>query len=113
MIRLPAYFLGFNSKSDGSAGLRFGTQELSADDFAELKRHQNDFGWLLFKPGEEVSINDLPEEELVEDKEKSPSKRLRASIFVLWKQQGEKGDFESYYRLCMKRFIEQVKTKLD
>ena len=113
MIKLPAYFTGFSSKSDGSAGLRFSTQEITAEDFAELKRDLNEFGYLLFKANEGIGVDDIPEEDAVEDKDKTPSKRLRASLFVLWKQDVGKGDFESYYRQCMEKFIEQVKTKLE
>ena len=50
MIKLPVYLTGFSSKSDGSASLRFNTQELTAEDFGELKRDLNAFGALVFRP---------------------------------------------------------------
>ncbi len=110
MIKLPAYFLGFNSKSDGSAGLRFGTQELSAEDFAELKRNQNAFGWLLFQ--ETVSEKDIPDEAPEEDG-KSTSERLRAVLFVFWKQKSIGGDFETWRRGQMEKYINAVKATLE
>ena len=111
MIKLPAYFLGFNSKSDGSAGLRFASQEITSEDFAELKRNLNNFGWLLFQENT-LSVSDLPKEPAEEDKDKSPSKRLRAVLFLNWKKKKE-GDFETYYRKMIEVFIDKVKEKLE
>lgn len=111
MIKLPAYLTGFSSKSDGSAGIRFSTQELSADDFSLLKQNLNEYGWLVFRPNE-YKEEDMPSED-AEDAEKTPSKRLRASLFVYWKQKGEHGDFEQFYRENMEKFINVVKDKLD
>lgn len=46
-------------------------------------------------------------------KAKSPSQRLRNTIFVLWKQKGERGDFESFYDSIMEQLIENIKDKLE
>lgn len=109
MIKLPAYFSGFRSKSDGSAGLSFNTQELSADDFAELKNNHNAFGWLLFAPqGIELEI---PKEKL-EDDSKSPSERLYSVLYVYWKQHVNEGDFDVWRKLKMEAIINQFKSKL-
>ena len=110
MIKLPVYLTGFSSKSDGSASLRFNTQELTAEDFGELKRDLNAFGALVFRPNE-VKIDDIPTED-VEDKQKTPSKRLRAVLFVLWKQKGS-GDFETFYKEKVEQLIGMIKEKLD
>lgn len=44
---------------------------------------------------------------------KTPSQRLRATIFVWWKQQNEPGDFEDFYRRRMETLIESVKSELQ
>jgi len=45
---------------------------------------------------------------------KSSSSRLRAVLFVLWKQRGEpENDFEIFYKLKMEIFIDIVKGKLE
>lgn len=88
MIKLPAYFLRFGSKSDGSASLSFATQELAPDEFGELQRNLNGFGYLIFKQNE-LKDEDIPTEE-AEDEEKTPSQRMRAVIFIRWKQAGRK-----------------------
>jgi len=111
MIKLPAYLTGFSSRSDGSAGIRFATQELSLEEFGQLKNSLNEFGYLLFKPSL-IQGEDIPTEN-VEDKSKTPSKRLRAVLFILYKQKGIKKDFEIYYRQQVDKIIEYVKTKLD
>ena len=51
--------------------------------------------------------------EAAEDKTKTPSKRLRATLYVLWQQTGEQGDFEVFYREKMEKLIDFVKNKLD
>lgn len=111
MITLPAYFTRFGSKSDGSASLGFSTQELSSDDFKAFKDDLNAFGTLVFRPNE-MNIDDMPMED-VEDKSKTPSKRLRAVIFLEWKQKEVKGDFEAYYREKMESIINVFKNRLE
>jgi len=111
MIKLPSYLTRFSSRSDGSAGISFTTQELSNEEFGALKDNLNKFGWLIFKEGD-VQDKDIPVEN-PEDKDKTPSKRLRAVLFVLWKQTGQSGDFEIYYREQVEKIIEHIKTKLD
>lgn len=111
MIKLPAYLTGFSSKSDGSASIRFATNELGAGDFAILKENLNDFGWLVFN-NNPIQPTDVPTE-LAEDKDKTPSKRLRATLYILWKQRGEQGDFEAFYRAQVEKVIEHIKSKLD
>lgn len=111
MIKIPAYLTGFNRKADRSCSVRFETQEITTEELLELDRHYGNFGWLVFSPNE-VRVEDIPKGE-AEDTNKTPSKRLRATLFILWKQRGSSGDFESFYRQQVEKFIEIVKTKLD
>lgn len=109
-MKLPAYFTGFSSKSDGSAGLRFATQEISAEQFADLKRNLNGFGWLQFQENQAIEV---PTEPAVEDKDKTPSKRLRSVLYILWKENKVEEDFETYYRKQVEKIIDHLKSKLD
>lgn len=111
MITLAGYLTGFSSKSDGSASVRFSTQELTAEQFADMSRHLNEYGFILFKENA-ITLEDMPTEDM-EDRTKTPSKRLRASLFVLWKQKECAGDFEAYYRDMMEKFISKTKEQLD
>ncbi len=45
-------------------------------------------------------------------KAKTPSQRLRASLYVLWEQRGSKGDFEEFYEDQMEKFIKRIKQEL-
>lgn len=110
MLTLESYLTGFSSRSDGSASLRFTTQELSSDEFKLLKDSLNAFGWLCFK---ENIIPEIPQEPAEEDKDKSPSKRLRAVLFIQWKQEKPFSDFESWYRKEMEIYIDKIKEKLE
>lgn len=111
MIQVPAILTGFATKVDGGASIRFNTNELSDTDVLELKRNQGKFGHVLFKENE-FTVDDLPKEQ-AEDKNKTPSKRLRAVIFIEWTQKGKHGNFEEFYRLKMEKIIEYLKSKLD
>lgn len=111
MLKFPAYFTGFRSKSDGSAGLTFATQELTSEDFAQLKTHHSAFGWLLFSEGN-LGITDIPSE-VVEEDGISPSERLRRVMFVYWKQKIHEGDFDLWRKQRIEKLIDQYKEKLD
>lgn len=110
MMRLPATFDRFSSRSDGSYGLSFSTQEATAADLAMLHSHNRLFGWLVFSENQ-VQAEEIPKESA--DEEKSPSKRLRATLFVLWTQQGSKGTFEQFYKDYMEKLIVFIKGKLE
>lgn len=110
MLKLPAYLTGFSSKTDGSAGIRISTQELQAQDFAELQAHLNTFGWFMFSEND-IQDEEIPDEDAEENKR--PSQRLRAVLYRLWEQAGKSGTFESFYRERMEKLIEHIKGKLD
>lgn len=110
MLKLPATFDAFSSRSDGSYGLRFSTQEATAANLGELHRHNRLFGWLMFDENE-IQASDVPKEQATDTK--TPSKRLRDVLFILYKQRGEAGDFEQFYRVQMEKVITHVKSKLE
>lgn len=108
-IKLPAYFQGYSSKADGSAGIRFSTQELAPDDFSEFAKNLNAFGWLVFAP-QDVEI-EIPKE-IIEDDRKSPSERLYSVLYVYWKQQNVDVPFDTWRIHYMEKLIESIKAKL-
>ncbi len=110
MLKLPSYLTGFSSKVDGSASIRFATQELSADDFSLLKQHLNQFGWLIFS--ENATESDIPKEN-PEEEGISPSERLRRRMYVFWKEKKIKEDFEQWRRKQLEILGEKYLEKLD
>jgi len=113
MLQLPVYFTGYNRRKDRSVSLRFETQELSTEQLGEIDAlvMEETFGNLLFKESA-FQQSDIPTED-AEDTSKTPSKRLRAVIFVLWQQTGKPGDFEVFYRSKMEELCTRIKAVLD
>jgi hypothetical protein len=90
------------------------TQELSPEDMATLfSLKQGGMGWFLFK-GSAITTEEIPDyDPATFDEIKSPSQRLRAVLFVYWKEiRKGQGDFEGFYRAQVERIIEQYKEKL-
>lgn len=113
-IRLPATINPPRLRKDGSASVSFDTRELTAEDIFTIMSLRHAEGWLVFAPNEEeIQIPETPAE--VEGK--SPGERLNAVLYVLYKQQTEKGKyvglFESFRKEKMEQLIEVIKKKLD
>lgn len=100
-------------KKDGSATLKFFTQEIADDQVVDILNmgRRDELGWLLWAPNKHQS-EDLPTEPATDDK-KTPAQRLRAVLFILWKQEGSRGDFEYFYRERMDKLTDMIKAKLD
>ncbi len=110
-FQAPAILTSLSYTKDGGVRLSFTTNELNDEDKLIVAHFFQKFGFLLFKSNE-FTLEDMPKED-AEDKTKTPSKRLRAVLFLMWKQTGEKGDFETYYRTQVEKVIEHLKAKLD
>lgn len=112
LISVPAQVMGMSPRADRSWKLTFETRELGGDEVALLANNFQGEGWLLFKPNGQISVEEVPEGN-ADSGTKSQSQRLRDVIYILYKQQGSKVDFETYYRTYLERLIEYVKTKLE
>lgn len=113
MIQIPAQVMGMNPRADRSWKIVFETRELSGEDVAELANNFQGEGWLVFKPNSMgVEVAEVPEG-TAEVGTKSQSQRLRSVMFLYWKQQGKKGDFDSFYRTQYEKLIDLYKEKLD
>lgn len=97
---------------DGGMRLRIETQELPDEQKLELLKCNNKFGHVLFKENS-FQQSDIPTED-VEDRTKTPSKRLRAVLYILHAQSGgKKENFENFYREKMEKIIDQIKNRLE
>lgn len=110
-IQVPAILTRISFLKDGGVSLGFSTNELSDEEKILLSKYYQKFGWLLFRENE-LTTEDIPTED-ADFEGKTPSKRLRAALFVYWKQKGKQEDFEDFYRGKMNEFVEHIKTKLD
>lgn len=99
---------------DGSLSITIGTPELSPLKVGEIYglRKKSCFVYFSSKQieGNEVKMVDSLDPEL---KSKTPSQRLRNSLYV-WHQQDPQGykDFDSFYKSKMELFIDNVKANL-
>jgi hypothetical protein len=110
IFTVPAILTRCSSMVDGGVSLGFHTKELTSEEKVKIMEFHNQAGYLLFKENE-IMDADIPVAD-AEIESKTPSQRLRGAMFVWWKQMGEKGDFEEFYRSKMNHIIEQVKGKL-
>lgn len=110
-IQTKAIITGLSSRKDGSLRLSMETPELSPDEkvaFMELQGINVDayFKPLDFEVGEIKEVKN-------EMETKTPSQRLRAVLFLLWRQEGEQGTYDEFYRVKMEKILDHIKSKLD
>lgn len=88
--------------SDRSVRVWLDLPELSPTELANV------FAWL--NNGTHTISTDIEDE----DNGKSPSQRLRNTLYVLWEQKHKEKypEFEVFYRAKMEKFIEAIKEKL-
>lgn len=99
-----------SSRPDGSVAFRVITGELRPSEAGAVLQYHGKACRVTILPHDSV-----PEEVVSVDTEregKSPSARLRAVLFVLWKHEGEQGDFEDFYRKRVNLLIDKIKAKL-
>jgi hypothetical protein len=111
-FQIEAILDGVTPLKDGGVSLRFHTNEISKADKVMLMDYYQSFGWLMFAANE-FQESDVPKAGAKPDIGQSPSQRLRAVLFIKWKQSGGNGDFEAFYKQQLERFIDAVKAALD
>ena len=113
IIHLPVLIDKLSTLKDGSVKVVLETRELPADEMSNLFGLRNQEAWCL------LSANQISESEVPKEKAdpvlstKTASQRMRNVIYILYKQGGMQGDFDSYYHSTMERIIEQLKDKIE
>jgi hypothetical protein len=110
-IKLPAVLDDYRERKDGSSRITFDSRELTEEEVLILRRFRNEEGWLMFSKNV-LDKEDIPEKDAEVDT-KTPAQRLRAVLFIRWKNLGEPETFKMYYDKTMESFINAVKDKLD
>ncbi len=109
-IDVDIIITGIRAKVDGSLGLTMSTPELIAEEKAEFMKLQGVRVRALLNP---LDMKDAPKYKINKEFEnKSPSLRLRSTLWRLWEQNGGRGDFDEFYRQKMEKFINAVKDNL-
>ena len=110
-FQIPATLEGTTPLKDGGMSLRFHTQELTDEEKLVIINLFQTFGYILFCANQ-FNDSDIPKDD-ASDNTKKPSQRLRAIMYVFWKQQGMKGEFEQFYNKKMEYIIGQFRDKLE
>lgn len=98
------------SRKDGSLGFSAETPELTVEEKIAFMNLQGQVLETIFKPLEDA------EDVITVDKDverKTQSQRMRSVIFLLWKKQGEQGEFSDYYHQQTEKIINKIKSMLD
>ena len=106
-----AVITSLRSKVDKSLGLTLSTPELSSKEKAEFMNLQGINIEATFKPLDDPTAEAFEIEKDLE--RKSQGQRIRAIIFILWKQEGEIGEFVDYYRDKTEKYINFLKEKIN
>lgn len=110
-ISTAAIIEGIRSKKDRSLGLSISTPELSTQEKAIFMELQGINVNLLITPTDEEN----PEEYKIDTDidTKSQSQRMRAVLFILYKQDPKGMEFADYYRQQTEKIIEYLKARID
>lgn len=110
IFQIPAELKGVSTLSDGGISLRFHTMEIKPEQKAALMEFAGKYGWMQFSDSE---IHEVPRE--TPNREvgtKTPSQRLRASLFVLWQDRYSDVPFDNWYSEQMDKIINKIKERL-
>lgn len=115
MITLSAILDNIRLRKDKTVSIVFASQELTDKDILRLLQYRDQFGWLVFKPDEQVKEDEIPQEDSGYEKGvKSTAQRLRSTAFVYFIESGgDKSDFSRWYEKYREGEIEKFKQKID
>ena len=112
MFQVQSTISGIKTLVDGSIRLTVDSQELNPEEMSQLFQINKKLGWFTFQEAPFEEIPDVPEVK-TEFNDKTPSQRLRNTIYVLWSQLGGKGSFDDFYKSQLESLINQYKEKLN
>lgn len=112
LIQIPATVEDFRPRKDRSWRITFESRELTGEQVKVLTDNFQGEGWLLFAPNADgIRPEDIPSES-ADAGVKTSSQRLRATIMVLWRETGSRGDPEAFYRNTMAKLQEYILSKI-
>lgn len=110
-IKSDVIITSLRALTDGSLSLTLHTPELTPTEKVELMTLQNIVCEALISPKEGLISETVEVDSDIE--KKTQSERIRSVIFLLWRQEGQKGEFSDYYKRKTEKYIEFLKNKLD
>ena len=117
IFSIPGEISKATTMANGALRIQVDSQEsIPSDQIARLFQMTEKVGYFCFlpemRPIEADEVIGLPKLAKDDSRVKPHSQRLRAAIYVLGQQRGER-DSELFYARMMESLIEQVKAKLD
>ena len=115
LFQVPAAVNKITTMADNSLKIEMVTsKELPPEQETLIMRLRRQEGYMVFSPSS-VSKEDIPDIDLDTEvgETKSPSQRLRNSLYVLWSENTDKKTpFDTWYKQKMENIITQVKEKI-
>ena len=115
-IPIPCYVRGVKTLIDGGRVIDFETPELTPEASTYIFSLHKKSGFLIFMENAVKAEDiDLPESAPEFRTDKTPSQRLRNTLFRVWEQmaQGKPKTFEEFYKQKMEELIDHFKAKLN
>jgi hypothetical protein len=109
-IKLNIVINSIRSRKDRSVGFSAETPELTNDERNVFFDLQGKNANILIEP--EDGSNEVIKVD-TDLQEKTQAQRIRAVLFVYWKQNGEKGDFKDFYYRATEKYINEIKSNLE
>lgn len=109
-IVTQAIINSFSTAADKSLRFRGSTPELTDVEAVALMGMRGLNVRLLIEPMDYESDGKMEVKSKLDNK--TPSDRQRAVLFVWWKQEGEPGTFQDWYRTKMEQVIDGLKNNL-
>lgn len=114
-VQCSAQIDKISSRKDRTLSVVLNTQEMSPEETAQLFDFQGLQIWVAFAETA-MTYNDItvPDVMITNDDTKSPSERLRAVMYIYYKQNEKKLNkpFDTFYRETMEKYIELIKERL-
>jgi hypothetical protein len=115
-IITAAQLSNYNRLKDRSVKLTFHTSEKSSREIMEIDSKLDTFGYLMFKPEEQLTKEEIEQIDNLDtdlfDTPKTQSQRLRNVLYKVW-QQNEENDFKEFYKQETEKIIQHYKSKLN
>lgn len=114
ILLVEAVLKSFKRNDDSSVNYTFKSmKEIDNDDFALTDQYFKQPGFLAFKL-DEISLDDIPDEDTKVKGQISRSKQTRLKIFALhMKKGGRKDNFQPFYERYMNRIDRAIQDELD
>lgn len=100
-----------SSRKDHSISFGVSTPELTSEQAAAFLALHGANCRMMIQPLDNEA--DALIEIKTEKEAKTQAQRIRACIFIQWKQGGKKGDFEDFYRKRTEKIIDWLKLQLE